>query len=339
MTEFSTETLGLLADAIYGGPRVATRLIVAMLDEWSLALPVNVIAVDWPASGTPAPRLGRRSRVLRVHPGIAYVLVGGSVDAALTQLRERGAVTGDPQQCAAADRLVWTIQEAVLSLRRRQLGPEHHELTHLAEVQARALALHRLRTGHAAAPQALDAWSGIVLSRHRNQLNTVRRKFVEALCLLTLDSDNSAIGYPFQARLAQLLQTFSLPATADVFRAIVAELLPVLRRDSAQLQAGLVGDAQRYIAEHFTRDIGLAQVAKHLGCSPTHLSRAFRQRNGQTLTHYLQSQRVSRAKALLLETDSPLRVIAPAAGFQSIKHYHRTFLKQTGLTPQAFRAL
>src|SRR5690606_34579767 len=99
----------------------------------------------------------------------------------------------------------------------------------------------------------------------------------------------------------------------------------------------LAARARAFLAEHYTRDIGLAQVARHLKCSPTHLSRAFRVQYGKTLTGQLQWLRVAHAREMLRETDMPLRAIAPAAGFGTVKHFHRVFLARTGTTPAAYR--
>lgn len=344
MTNFSADE-SRLADAIYGGPRLEPAIAARLLAGWGLtgSSPLHVVAIDAPRA-LPSALLPKQipHRLLAVHPGIAYVFVAG--DDGLAKLhravRTHSLVMGEPRTCSEPRELVSAIQQAVLSLRRAQLGPgSASAFTQLAEQQARALALHRVRTRHADASEAVSSWLGIVMARHQDRLNTVRRKLLEGLCLLTLEQDASAeLAYPFHSAARRLLDTYSLPALRTVFEQALRDIAPLLTSAGEPTTGSLVHDARAYLTAHYHEDVGLAQTARHLRCSPTHLSRAFKQSTGRTLTAYLQSLRIARAKELLLETDGPLRVVGPTAGFETAKHFHRVFLAQTGMTPHAFRA-
>jgi AraC-like DNA-binding protein len=303
----------------------------------ALAGPLQVAAIDVP--GTPPRGLpARAARLLKLHKGIAYLVWRDDANRALKAMHRAGYTTGEPQPCAGAGDLLRAIQQAVLSLRQAMLGTIGSPLTRYAEEQARTLALSRLRqTG--TADDALHAFVQIVLHRHQRKLGTVRRKLIEALCLLTIDQDTAGeVSDAFHRAIVRLMETFNIVEMRSTFESIVKDLLPRLRRASSADET-LVGQAQRFIDAHFTESIGLQQVADHLRCSPTHLSRAYAQATRETLTAHLQSLRVTRAKQLLRETDSPLRVIGPAAGFQSSKHFHRVFRRLTGMTPAAFRGV
>ncbi len=340
MTRISVLDVPDLADAVYGGPGLSPGRVRALMRRWRLAPPFSVFAVDLPGA---APR-GRSSRmdrdvVLALHPGIAYVLTAGDGSRAIQRMRQRGLIVGDVRQCADGHDLVTAIQRAVLALRRRQLGTAGGTFTSLVETQARTMALQKIRMGDPSMDQTLDVWLDIVLARHQERLNTVRRRMLEALCLLTLDADEMPrLAFPFNSAVHRLLETYRLPSLRKAFKEIIVELIPILRRTDSGPDDSLIARAKSFLDENYARDIGLAQVARRLNCSPTHLSRAFREKCGETLTEHLQALRVSHAKELLLETDSPLRAIAPATGFQTVRHFHRVFLKRMGMTPAAFRA-
>ena len=90
---------------------------------------------------------------------------------------------------------------------------------------------------------------------------------------------------------------------------------------------------QDRFAEHLTHEL----VAAAAGIHPVHLARVFRQHCGCTLGGYVRKLRVDFAARQLLTTAEPLAAIAFAAGFSDQSHFTRTFKRQTGMTPAAFR--
>jgi AraC family transcriptional regulator len=86
-------------------------------------------------------------------------------------------------------------------------------------------------------------------------------------------------------------------------------------------------------AENLTHEV----VAEAVGIHPVHLARAFRQHGGCTLGAYVRQLRVEFAARQLVTTEQPLAGIALDAGFSDQSHFTRTFKRQTGMTPAAFR--
>jgi AraC family transcriptional regulator len=90
---------------------------------------------------------------------------------------------------------------------------------------------------------------------------------------------------------------------------------------------------QNRFAENLTHDV----VAAAAGIQPVHLARVFRKHCGCTVGEYVRKLRVDFAARQLIATDEPLTAIALAAGFSDQSHFTRTFKRQTGMTPAAFR--
>src|SRR6266542_4089016 len=67
------------------------------------------------------------------------------------------------------------------------------------------------------------------------------------------------------------------------------------------------------------------------------ISLLFRNSTGVTFTEYLTRVRIERVKELLANPNLRISEIAFQAGFQSLTHFNRTFLKLTGESPTEFR--
>lgn len=116
-----------------------------------------------------------------------------------------------------------------------------------------------------------------------------------------------------------------------------------LSPESQQRAAAIM---QRF-AQLVTRDklymlefgITLPQAAKKLQLPARHLSQAINQQYGQSYSVYLNDQRITEAKRLLLsEPDLPIIEVMQQAGFNSKSNFNKEFLRVVGLSPSAYRA-
>jgi len=83
--------------------------------------------------------------------------------------------------------------------------------------------------------------------------------------------------------------------------------------------------------------LGLRIVAREVGMSYFHFSRAFKQSMGMTPTNYIAERRIDFAKELIKETNLPISEIALRSGFSSQSHFTTSFRRMAGITPRAFR--
>ena len=80
---------------------------------------------------------------------------------------------------------------------------------------------------------------------------------------------------------------------------------------------------------------GLAAAAE---VSPSHFARSFRTTTGRTVHRFVEEVRLSRAQAMLRETDLPLKQIAANLGFSGPSSFTLAFRRATGTTPARYRA-
>ena len=84
-------------------------------------------------------------------------------------------------------------------------------------------------------------------------------------------------------------------------------------------------------------ELSVVWLARHLGCSPDHLSRAFHQHSGMRLSRYIEECRLEQAIELLQTSNLKIAAIAWSCGFSSPSYFDRIFMKLRGTTPKATR--
>jgi AraC family transcriptional regulator len=89
--------------------------------------------------------------------------------------------------------------------------------------------------------------------------------------------------------------------------------------------------------DEFALRISSDEMAATANVHPVYLAAAFRRFYGQTIGEYVQRLRVSRASALMIDTEVPLADIAYQSGFSDQSHLNRIYKRVTGMTPGAFR--
>jgi AraC-like DNA-binding protein len=131
-----------------------------------------------------------------------------------------------------------------------------------------------------------------------------------------------------------------LPDVA-VLGSLVARLFDVgqasPRHVPQERQAGWLRDA-RALLETDGEEPAMRDVARALGVHPVSLARRFRRQLACSPREYRQRWRVRRALALLA-TGAALPRVAQDAGFCDQSHLCRSFRRQLGMTPGAYRRL
>lgn len=98
-----------------------------------------------------------------------------------------------------------------------------------------------------------------------------------------------------------------------------------------------IEQAAAYIREHGGEPLAVETLARIACMSPYYFQRCFRQQMGVTVHRYVNQQRVSRVKQLLVTTALPVAKIAELTGFSGSSHLTAVFKGLAGCTPKDYR--
>lgn len=101
--------------------------------------------------------------------------------------------------------------------------------------------------------------------------------------------------------------------------------------------AELVAEAQAFMNQNFQREIGVADVTRHIGIDRSHFSRVFRSHTGESMQEFLIRVRMERAHRLLRETGLPVKAVAGSVGYVSYHSFVRRFAGYFGKPPSKAR--
>jgi len=79
------------------------------------------------------------------------------------------------------------------------------------------------------------------------------------------------------------------------------------------------------------------QIARGYGVSVSVLRRHFKEATGTSIHRFVVESRLSRAQAMLRETDLPLKQIADVLGYEGVHYFTRQFHASAGLPPGEYR--
>jgi AraC family transcriptional activator of pobA len=133
-------------------------------------------------------------------------------------------------------------------------------------------------------------------------------------------------GYP-QAALAHL--TLLLVGVAR----LAADVPGGLRGNDEPLLAGVFD----VIETRYREPLSLRDVAAAVGLTPGHLTTTVARKTGRTVQQWITERRMTEARHLLADTDLTVQAIATRTGYVDPAYFVRTFKRDHGTTPTAWR--
>jgi AraC family transcriptional activator of pobA len=129
-----------------------------------------------------------------------------------------------------------------------------------------------------------------------------------------------------------------LRALSSAMMGLVARALASESGGGGPAQTGLFRRFEALLEQHHLERWSVADYAKALSITPTHLNRVTRAATGDTASHLILNRLIREARRNLVYTNLPVSTIAYTLGFEDPAYFSRIYAAATGLSPRAFRA-
>lgn len=99
----------------------------------------------------------------------------------------------------------------------------------------------------------------------------------------------------------------------------------------------MVAQVKEYISQNYQRPIDFNAISEHFGFSSAYLSKIFTRQEGVPPSQFMRSYRIGVAKQLLSDPCLPVAAVANMVGYTDPFHFSKSFKKETGSSPAAYR--
>lgn len=100
----------------------------------------------------------------------------------------------------------------------------------------------------------------------------------------------------------------------------------------------LVKSALLYMERNFQNpNLSIVDIATGCNVNANYLCGTFKSVTGETINHYVNNLRISKAKSLILDTNKSIAEISSLCGFNDAKYFCKVFAKYTNYTPTNFK--
>ncbi|WP_409346383.1 helix-turn-helix domain-containing protein [Paenibacillus sp. MBLB4367] len=134
----------------------------------------------------------------------------------------------------------------------------------------------------------------------------------------------------------QIKYCHTLAQYESFFEQFLAEATSFIRQ-KRESNDPVVTFVTAYVNKHYGDDISLDVLADRLNLSSGYLSSYFKENFGYSFSEYLNEIRISKAKEMLMDSNSSIQQISFQVGYQNVSSFIRMFKRITGMPPGQYR--
>lgn len=149
--------------------------------------------------------------------------------------------------------------------------------------------------------------------------------------------DVEAVTYLSNRALHRLLECKTVHAVKSIVHEYIDTAFGIARKERTLQQHHLINRIASYIEDQLPVSITVKQLADMFHISAGHLSVLFKKETGQTISDFVKSLRMKKAKALLQDPTIKIYEVSERIGFQTPAYFTYQFKKNEGCTPQEYR--
>lgn len=150
-------------------------------------------------------------------------------------------------------------------------------------------------------------------------------------------NDVEAVTYLSNRALHRILECKTVPVMKAIILEYIDSAFGLARKERTLQQHHLINRIASYIAEQLPDSMTVKQLADMFHISAGHLSVLFKKETGQTISDFVKSLRMNKAKELLQDPTIKIYEVSERIGFQTPAYFTYQFKKNEGCTPQEYR--
>ncbi|NEX77144.1 D-xylose utilization transcriptional activator XylR [Aeromonas rivipollensis] len=160
-------------------------------------------------------------------------------------------------------------------------------------------------------------------------------RYLSRVALSSVAQGTRQMGYQAAKLLHRLLDNEVLPLQ----RVLVPPVRAVERRSSdyRSLHDPAVIQAMHYIRNYACSGIKVEQVLDSVGISRSNLERRFKEEVGKTIHAVIHTEKLEKARNLLVSTSLSINDVSQACGYPSLQYFYSVFKKEYEETPKEHR--
>jgi len=163
-------------------------------------------------------------------------------------------------------------------------------------------------------------------------MNTLLRKAAEKGNVHPVHLDSTSSNFA-----QKIEQLHSLDAVGGLMTEMFRTYCRLVRKHAIQDYSPPVQKVLVYIDAHLSDNLTLSTLADTLNISSSYLSTLFKKETGQTLTAYINAQRIRQAKHLLETTKLQIQTVAQHCGIMDVQYFSKLFKSIVGISPKRYR--
>lgn len=181
------------------------------------------------------------------------------------------------------------------------------------------------------------------IPRQNNALRDYKNYMIIINTILRKAAEQSAVHPVYLDRLsgkfAKKIEALTVIPNHTLEREMLHKYCLLVRNYSLEGYSPIIQKVLNHINLNLTGDLSLKALSDMFNISAGYLSTLFKKETGNTLTDYVNKQRIEYAILLLNATDLQIQTIASYCGIYDINYFTRTFKKFKGMTPKKYREL
>lgn len=175
-------------------------------------------------------------------------------------------------------------------------------------------------------------------NKYKNSKSIVEEMIIILIRTVLLDFISFDNSIKFRQRYLSLLNRLNDESEAwDILSDFCLECINIIKNGLEDSNIKLIDKINHYISFNYDKELNLNRIAETFYISPNYLSSIFNEKNGMSLTEYINILRIEGAKKYLTSTNLKIKDVARKIGYSNDSYFINVFRNQVNMTPGEYR--